>query len=99
MWLQLGQWLRRLPAATLGRIKGERAMMNYMKGINGVSFDQIITEVQHDGEFFTAHVTVTFGSYLAGRDKFMGSAASRDQFRAIGAALEDVSRQIQTVTR
>jgi hypothetical protein len=69
-------------------------MMNYMKGIDGCSFDQIITEVKQDGEYFTAYVIVTLGSYLAGRDKFHANATSRNRFKAIGYALEDISKQI-----
>ena len=74
-------------------------MMNYMKGIEGCSFDQIITEVEQDGEYFTAHLVVTFGSYQAGRDKFYAHATSRNQFKAIGYALEDIAKQVQKATR
>ena len=74
-------------------------MMNYMKGLEGVSFDQIITEVKQDGEYFTAHVVVALGSYMAGKDKFMASATSRNQFKAVGYALENIAKQIQTTKR
>jgi hypothetical protein len=69
--------------------------MNYMKDLEGVSFDQIITEMKQDGEYFTAYVCVAIGSYQAGKDKFMSSATSRNQFKALGYALEDVAKQIQ----
>lgn len=74
-------------------------MMNYMKGVEGVSFDQIITEVTQDGEYFTAYVIVTLGSYLGGKDKFSANATSRSQFKAIGYALEDIAKQVQKTTR
>jgi hypothetical protein len=73
--------------------------MNYMKGLEGCSFDQIITEVKQDGEYFTAHLVVTFGSYLAGKSQFFASATSRNQIKAIGYALEEIAKQVQKATR
>jgi len=72
-------------------------MMNYMKGLEGCSFDQIITEVKQDGEYFTAYLVVALGSYQAGRGKLYASATSRDRFRAIAYALEDIAKQVREV--
>lgn len=74
-------------------------MMNHMKNMEGCSFDQVITEVTQEGEYFTARVMLTLGSYLAGKDVFVAKATSRDRFKALGYALEEVSKQIQTTKR
>jgi len=74
-------------------------MMNYLKGMKGISFDQILTEMTQDGEYFTAHVIVSIGSLQAGKDSFMAHATSRKPFKALGYALEDIAKQIQKTNR
>lgn len=73
-------------------------MMNYMKGLEGCSFDQIITEVKFEstpyGDYYTAYVVVALGSYMAGKDKFMGTGTSRRKHQAIAFAFEEIAKKI-----
>lgn len=70
-------------------------MMNKLKGLGGMSFDQVVTEIAQDGEYYTAYVTVYVGSFMAGRERYAAEAMSRDQHKALGYALEDIAKQVQ----
>jgi len=74
-------------------------MMNELKGLGGMSFDQMIHEIAKEGEYYTAYVTVYIGSYSGGREKYSAQATSRNQFKALGYAIEEIGRQVRVLTR
>jgi len=71
-------------------------MMNELKGV--VNFDQVVSEVSFDGEYYSAYVYVWFGSYEADQDRYESKAKSRNRYKALAYALEDISKQMLTVT-
>ena len=70
-------------------------MMNELKGV--MNFDQVVSEVDFDGEYYTAYIYMWFGSYEADQDKYEARAKSRNRYKALAYALEDISKQMQAV--